>query len=29
VGTHYYSVAGVIDPEVKDRRARILRANLR
>jgi hypothetical protein len=29
VGAHYYSVAGVIDPEVKDRRARILRANLR
>jgi len=29
VGAHYYSVAGVIDPEVEDRRARILRANLR
>jgi sugar lactone lactonase YvrE len=29
VGAHYYSVAGVIDPDVKDRRARILRTALR
>jgi sugar lactone lactonase YvrE len=29
VGDHYYYVAGVIDPEAKDRRARILRAALR
>ncbi len=28
-GTHYYSVAGVIDPEAPDRRARILRSRLR
>jgi hypothetical protein len=29
VGDHYYYVAGVIDPDAKDRRARILRARLR
>ncbi len=29
VGRHYYSVAGATDAEVTDRRARILRANLR
>lgn len=29
VGDHYYFVASVIDPEVTDRRARILRAKLR
>jgi sugar lactone lactonase YvrE len=29
VGDHYYYVAGVIDPEAVDRRARILRAKLR
>lgn len=28
-GTHYYSVAGVVDPEAEDPRARILRSSLR
>ncbi len=29
VGSHYYFVASVIDPEVEDRRARVLRVSLR
>lgn len=28
-GSHFYSVAGTLDPETKDRRARILRSNVR
>jgi hypothetical protein len=28
-GPHYYSVAGSLDPDAADRRARILRAKLR